>query len=107
VEENLRNKSNIGEDSETLDDADDSGLIRGCIFSDGWTTFADDGGACQLAIDFDPGAQGTTGQIIALYEDGTEHVAASFESFLSSIVESIESGALAWNELAGQYWLTD
>jgi cell wall assembly regulator SMI1 len=107
VEENLRNKSNNREDSETLDEADDSGLIRGCIFSMGWTTFGDDGGASQLAIDFDPGARGTTGQIIALYEDGTEHVAISFDSFLADIVKNIESGALEWNEIAGQYWPSD
>lgn len=107
VEENLRNKSDVGEDLETQDEADDTGLIRGCIFSEGWTTFADDGGASQLAIDFDPGAQGTTGQVIALYEDGTEHLAAGFESFLAGIVEQIESGALVWNEMAGQYWLAD
>lgn len=109
VEENLRNKGNITEDSETLyeEGTDDSGLIRGCIFSKGWTTFADDGGASQLAIDFDPGAKGTTGQVIALYEDGTEHVAEGFGSFLAGIVEGIESGALAWSDSAGQFWPAD
>jgi len=107
VEENLRNKSNIGDDPEMLHGADDSGLIRGCIFSPGWTTFGDDGGASQLAIDFDPAARGIAGQVIALYEDGTEHVAESFDSFLTGIVEDIGSGTLEWNEMAGQYWRTD
>jgi cell wall assembly regulator SMI1 len=107
VDENLRNKGNINDDAETLYEADDNGLIRGCIFSSGWTTFGDDGGASQLAIDFDPGAQGTAGQIIAINEDGTEHVADSFASFFTHIVEDIKSGTLEWNEVAGQYWQAD
>ena len=104
VEENVRNKSDLEDHAETLDEANDDGLIRGCIFSDGWTTFGDDGGASQLAIDFDPGKQGTSGQVILICEDGTEYLAESFASFLDGIVNDIESGTLEWNELAGQYW---
>lgn len=107
VEENVRNKITNAEFSKTMDEADDSGQVRGCIFSNGWTTIGDDGGASQLAIDFDPGAKGTSGQVIALYEDGTEFVATSFEQFLADTVEMIESGVLVWDEMAGQFWRTD
>ena len=107
VEENVRNKSDLEDYAETLDDANDDGLVRGCIFSDGWTTFGDDGGASQLVIDFDPGAQGTSGQVLLFSEDGPKYLAESFESFLNGIVNDIESGTLEWNELAGQYWLKE
>ena len=104
VEENTQNKRNVIEDLSSPSDQEKNGLIRDCIFSSGWTTFADDGGASQLAIDLDPGPKGTTGQIIALYEDGAEYVASNFASFLEGIVDDIESGTLKWEEMAGQYW---
>lgn len=107
VEENLRNKSDVEEHSETLDETDERDLVRRCIFSSGWTTFGDDGGASQLAIDFDPGDEGRRGQVIAIHEDGTECLASCFDLFLGSIVDDIESGALRWNEMAGQYWPAD
>ncbi len=107
VEQNLQDESNFEHEAEMLHGANDDGLIRGCLFSQGWMTIGDDGGASQLAIDFDPGAQGTSGQIISLYEDGVEYVADGFSSFLTGIVEDIESGALVWNEAAGQYWRTN
>ncbi len=105
VEENIRNTPD-DEDATTFEPDDDKGWIRGCVNSQGWIRFGDDGGHSQLAIDFDPGIAGQSGQIIQLVEDGTNYVADSFLSFFSMLVTDIENGALEWNELGRHFEAT-
>lgn len=105
VEENIRNRAD-NESATTFRSDDDKGQIRGCVHSQGWITFGDDGGHSQLAIDLDPGVAGRTGQIIELVEDGTNYVADSLFSFFSMIVTDIENGALEWNELGRHFEAT-
>jgi len=105
VEENIRNRAE-DEDATTFEPDNDKGRIRGCVHSQGWITFGDDGGHSQLALDFDPGVAGRSGQIIELVEDGTNYVADSLFSFFSIIVTDIENGALKWNELGRHFEAT-
>lgn len=105
VEENLRNRADA-EDATTFEPDNDKGQVRGCVHSQGWIRFGDDGGYSQLALDFDPGDRGQSGQIIELAEDGSSFIAESFSSFFSTIVTEIENGDLEWNELARQFEAT-
>ena len=73
-------------------------IIKDCINNLYWICFADNGGNGFLAIDLDPGDEGTHGQVIALYEDGVEYIANSFKQFMGSTLSEIETGELIWDE---------
>jgi len=105
VEENTRNRAEI-ESATTFEPNDDKGQIRGCVHSQDWITFGDDGGHSQIAIDFDPGVSGRSGQIIELVEDGTNYIADNLLAFFSMVVTDIEDGALEWNELGRHFEAT-
>ena len=70
------------------------GKIKEVYINKQWIPFASDGGGNHLAIDLDPGPQGTVGQIINFGSDeDTKYVLAEdFESFLSWFITQLESG---------------
>lgn len=73
-----------------------SDQIQASPYRSAWIPFAHDYGGSYLAIDLEPGKQGTKGQIISLDRDSDEVyvVADSFDLFCQFIFESIANGKI-------------
>ena len=82
---------------------DASGRVKDLIYNPLWVSIGDNGGSGGIAIDLDPGEQGSLGQILGLYEDETVVLAESITTFLGRVVDEIESGARTWDAAAGQW----
>lgn len=79
------------------------GTVKECVFNPRWIGFADNGGASVVALDLDLGDAGSSGQVIVQHEDGVELLAPSYAMWLEQLAEELISGALRWNEVAGQF----
>ena len=82
---------------------DITGRVKDHIYNPLWISIGDNGGNSGIAIDLDPGEKGSLGQILGIYEDETVVLADSVTSFLSQVVDEIESGARTWDAAAGQW----
>jgi len=104
LEEILKNaQQRRKENKKSLKVYDSSDRIKDCVNNNLWISFADNGGNGMLAIDLDPGDKGVIGQVIALYEDGTELVADSYREFMEATLRDIESGKLQWDVDGGGF----
>ncbi|MBZ9715945.1 SMI1/KNR4 family protein [Deinococcus multiflagellatus] len=73
------------------------GAIKAVSFSRGWLPFATDGAGNGLAVDLDPGAAGTTGQVITYGPDETTHrvVSPDLGAFLGWAARAAQAGDLS------------
>lgn len=91
----------LRDDPALADDIDVSshpdGAVRPTYFSTAWLPFASDGAGNHLAVDLDPGPQGTTGQVISFGADeDTRYVLApSAAHFLGWCAQTCETGGAA------------
>jgi len=68
--------------------------VQPVYFDRGWLPFSHDGGGNHLAIDLNPGPNGTRGQVIVCGRDDTFHpvLAVNFAQFLSDVATELERG---------------
>lgn len=72
------------------------GAVQPVYFSDAWIPIAADGAGNGLAVDLDPGPDGSTGQVISFGADEPTRtvLAPSAAAFLEWIAESIADGTI-------------
>ncbi|RZA08837.1 MAG: beta-1 3-glucan biosynthesis protein [Proteobacteria bacterium] len=72
----------------------DEGKIKSGAFTGAWIPFTNDWAGNHFALDLDPGAKGTYGQVINFGRDQGELfvVAKSFNDFLAWLIELYEAG---------------
>lgn len=74
----------------------DDDRIRGILHSEDWIVFAEEAGIVVVALDFVPGPNGTSGQVITdITECDFIVLGESFDAYFSKIVSLMESGVLA------------
>ncbi|GIG70031.1 SMI1/KNR4 family protein [Phytomonospora endophytica] len=89
-------------------DADPPGVVRRVSRSDWWVTVATDMGGNSCAIDLDPAAEGTRGQLIEFGRDfhgPVGLVAASVTEVLRQVVTALRAGAYEKDEEPGSTYL--
>ena len=69
--------------------------IKHGFWLDGWLQITDDGCGDCLFVDFDPGTEGCSGQIVDWWHEGpyTTLLATDFLSWFDSIVKKLENGS--------------
>ena len=72
------------------------GAVQPVYFSDGWIPVATDGAGNGLAVDLDPGPQGTAGQLVCFGPDEPTRtvLAPSALAFLDWLSAAIEAGTI-------------
>jgi len=86
---------------------DEAGVFKDCIANAKWVPIGDNGGNTILFLDMDPGAQGTSGQLLDACDGQPECNYSGIKEFITEIIRKIEVGEIQWNENAGSFWPVD